>query len=156
MTKSIKDKSIMKNHKEISDQAVFTRNMFSFYEDKEDTGWLISMSDLMSLLLVFFLVWTAANIPALEKAKRNYKDAEKIDVVKQAGTEHPTTSGNKITEMVYEFIPTKMRNNFVLVAFKESDKKYQKEDGDKTAKRAVARLQPVDMQVVSIKDPYTF
>ena len=152
MTKDKKETLINKNSKERIKPIIFSRNRFSF-DDEEDTGWLMSMSDLMSLLLVFFLVWTAVNVPALEKKKRSYKETEKIDVIKQANLQQSTikTEENGIKERVYEFIPTNLKNNFVVVAFKQLGDKNKEDDIHGTGKRAMVHLEPVDMQVVSIE-----
>ena len=131
-------------------RGVGLKGRFGFGDDEEyDNGWLVSMSDLMSMLLVFFLVITALNSGAFEPdGQKGVKGA--VPVV--ADSSHSPES-RKSRGTVYEIFPSGGKHNYVLVAFDEShlngaEKKQHVRHGGVSA---VAKLVPVDLQVVSLQ-----
>ncbi len=124
----------------------FDRERFSFEEEGGEPGWLISMSDLMSMLLVFFLVWTAVNMSEMERAKKT-TDIKGPAVASRTVQTVPSSRRDRL----YEFIPTGIRNNFVVVAFNRSEEHGLKREKSSTETRGFAHLVPVDMQVVSLE-----
>lgn len=122
------------NNDDVVNYLISKMDDFSFGENENEASWFISMSDLMSLLLVFFLVWTALN---LTEKERVVPEAQVL-TEQVAGSEKEGGSGRRV-----EFIPTNLKDSYVLVSFKENSSRPAQSG-------AVAQLTPVDLSISSL------
>jgi hypothetical protein len=125
----------------------FSRTGLEFDNGEEDNGWLISMSDLMSLLLVFFLVWTAVNMSEMQKQKSRITGDNKMASTTAQDCKLPAVTAG--AEQLYEIIPAGTGKSVVVVSFREEDEPQHSDF--QNLRRATARLVPVDMQVISLR-----
>lgn len=72
----------------------------------DDSSWVLSLSDLMSLLLIFFLVWTTIKIVQLKKEVN----------VRQPATPHMHLKNmSKIKGMLFEFSPVEVKRGGIMI-----------------------------------------
>ena len=72
----------------------------------DDSYWVLSLSDLMSLLLIFFLVWTTIKMAQLKKEVN----------VKQPATPHMHLENmSKIKGMLFEFSPVEVKKGGIMI-----------------------------------------
>ncbi len=74
----------------------------------DDSSWVLSLSDLMSLLLIFFLVWTTIKIANLKG------DASSATLQPNVARMH-IKDMSKIRGMLFEFSPRQVRKGGVMI-----------------------------------------
>ncbi len=82
----------------------------STYSD--DSSWVLSLSDLMSLLLIFFLVWTTIKITHLEK--RLHDSGPKLNISRMH-----IHDMDKLKGMLFELSPTETSSGRVMIVLNE-------------------------------------
>ncbi len=89
----------------LKDQSVGFEDSFTTVSS-DDSSWVISLSDLMSLLLIFFLVWTTIKIHKMQE-QSHISDR----VTQQMHMEHMT----KLKGMLFQFNPVQTMDGRVLM-----------------------------------------
>ena len=85
----------------------------SMYRDRDDSSWVLSLSDLMSLLLIFFLVWTTLKIADLKRPEPETSSRSEMSF---SDSQNPL-EGLKDTLM--EFSPLKTPNGNIVIVLEE-------------------------------------
>jgi flagellar motor protein MotB len=85
----------------------------NMYRDRDDSSWVLSLSDLMSLLLIFFLVWTTLKIADLKRSEAGPSSQSQMSFSDQ---QNPL-EGLKDTLM--EFSPVKTLTGNIIIVLEE-------------------------------------
>lgn len=103
----------MKQSGEILHERLVSPFHENMYRDRDDSSWVLSLSDLMSLLLIFFLVWTTLKIADLKRSEAGPSSRSQMVF---SDRQNPL-EGLKDTLM--EFSPVKTRNGNVIIVLEE-------------------------------------
>ncbi len=91
----------------------FHRDMF---QEHDDESWVLSLSDLMSLLLIFFLVWTTLKAAGLEKPPNTASGSGRPDQMSFAPRQDALDG---LKDTLLEFSPVDAPNGSIVIILSE-------------------------------------
>ncbi len=84
------------------------------YTENDDDSWVLSLSDLMSLLLIFFLVWTTLKIAEFKK-----QGDMPSSITNQMSFSHPPNTLDGLKDTLLEFSPADTAEGNIVIVLEE-------------------------------------